>query len=44
MTEFSEIVSQSLAQCSHIIRNGVQEVQRLLKITGGVQKVSRDFK
>ncbi|GLV36676.1 uncharacterized protein CBL_02489 [Carabus blaptoides fortunei] len=42
-SEYAEVVSQSLSACTDIIRNGVNEVQRLLQHNDGIQKVSRDF-
>ncbi|GLV36741.1 uncharacterized protein CBL_02424 [Carabus blaptoides fortunei] len=42
-SEYAEVVSQSLSACTDIIRNGVNEVQRLLQTTDGIQQVSHDF-
>ncbi|GLV36740.1 uncharacterized protein CBL_02425 [Carabus blaptoides fortunei] len=42
-SEYAEVVSQSLSACTDIIRNGVDEVQRLLQTNYGIQKVSYDF-
>ncbi|GLV36675.1 uncharacterized protein CBL_02490 [Carabus blaptoides fortunei] len=42
-SEYNEVVSQSLSACTDIIRNGVDEVQRLLQTNDGIEKVSSDF-
>ncbi|GLV36739.1 uncharacterized protein CBL_02426 [Carabus blaptoides fortunei] len=41
--EYSEVVGQALANCSYIIRDALQEIQRMLQTPEGRTRVSTDF-